>query len=396
VDSLGWGANFLDYDNDGVQDLFVCNGLFTNRLYEQDRWPCNELDAEIGLVEQDWSFGSAVADIDDDGDIDILVSNSPLQGDPMTVPVRLYVNHEGQSRGWVKFRVVGQDNNRFAIGALVEITAGGVMQMREVLTGTSYKSQSELTLHFGVDVAATIDAIEVAWPGGVTTRSLQNLTPLTTWTLYPPEMLADGDLDGDTDLADFGVFVGCMTAGVAGSVVPGCEMMDLMGDGDVDPADFVGFLARYEGVIHDCNANGIADLQDIVDGTSDDAANGNGVPDACETAGALAGGIGDLTIEKVAGMPQQFVLEWSGSCMPGDGDYAIYEGSLGSFESHTARVCSTQGSTSHVLSPEGAARYFLVVPNNGAREGSAGLGVGGSERSPGASGCLVQEIGSCP
>jgi len=173
-------------------------------------------------------------------------------------------------------------------------------------------------------------------------------------------------------------------------------MMDLMGDGDVDPDDFAGFMASYDDAVHDCNANGIADLQDIVEGTSDDSANGNGVPDDCESAGAPAGGVSDLSIGKVAGMPQKLDLEWSGSCVPGDGDFAIYAGTLGAFGSPAAQVCSTRGATTQVVSSGGAARYFLVVPNNGAREGSAGLGVGGAERSLGGSACLVQQISSCP
>jgi len=390
---LGWGANFFDYDNDAYQELFVCNFPFANVIYDHDgTWPSTALSTTIGLTEQDLSFGSAVADIDDDGDLDLLVSNSPVLGDPVATPVRLYVNHEGETRRWVKFRVVGQGHNRFGIGTRVEITAQSVTQMREVITGSSYKSQSELALHFGVDDVTMLDEIDVFWPGATTSRSLQNLATNQTWTLYPPELLADADQDGDTDLDDFVVFAGCQTGNDPGALQPGCEMMDLTGDADVDSSDFIEFLERYAGPLHDCNANGIPDLQDIVDGTAGDS--GNGVPDDCETSGAPAGRVDALSVGKAGGV--NLALSWSGSCIAGDGDYAVYEGSLGVFYGHTPSTCSTGGATSRTITPGAGSRYYLVIPTNGAREGSHGLDGGGSERGPGGSACLPRELGTCP
>ncbi len=383
--AIGWGAIFFDFDNDAHQELYVCNDDAANRLYNHDGvWPSVDQANGYGVTSTAYhSFGSAVADIDDDGDLDLLVSNKPAN-------IQLFVNKQGDQNNWVKFRVVGEAPNRFAVGAKVKIRTGVIEQVREVHSGTSYKSQDALPLHFGVEPATNVDEIEVTWPGGSVTRTLLDLDANETWTLYPPALLADADGDGNTDLADFFVFRSCSTA-VGGDLVPGCETMDLDGDADIDSADFVEFMLRYDGPIHDCDGNDIADLQDILDGTLTDG--GNGVPDECETAGAPTGATGAvLTLAKApAG---EITLTWDPSCIPGDGDYEIYEGILGSFTGHVPQFCSTSGATTSTLTPSAGGTYYLVVPNNGAREGSYGDSTGGP-RPQSAAACLTQEVGAC-
>jgi hypothetical protein len=89
-------------------------------------------------------------------------------------------------------------------------------------------------------------------------------------------------------------------------------------------------------------------------------------------------------------------LQWGASCLSTDTDYEIYEGTLGTYFSHAPRVCTTGGLLAAVVTPIPGDRYFLVVPHNGASEGSYGLESGDAERPQGLSACLARMIGSCP
>jgi hypothetical protein len=82
--------------------------------------------------------------------------------------------------------------------------------------------------------------------------------------------------------------------------------------------------------------------------------------------------------------------------MLSDGDYEIYEGTIGSWYSHELRYCSTGGITSKTFTPLAGNSYYLVVPTNGTREGSYGTNSAGVERPPGSPACLTQQVGNCP
>ncbi|MAB80251.1 MAG: hypothetical protein CMJ89_12935 [Planctomycetes bacterium] len=170
----GWATVFFDYDNDTHMDLYVCNvpdagGDPRNRMYVHGgTFPCNDIAAELGLASTQLSYGAAVGDIDDDGDLDIL-------GQELNNWVQLYVNHEGEQGNWIKFRLLGKGKNKFAVGAEVSVRTGSIWQQRQVLTGgNSFKSQNDLTVHFGVGQAQIIDEVVVRWPKGGT-RTLRNL-----------------------------------------------------------------------------------------------------------------------------------------------------------------------------------------------------------------------------
>ncbi len=386
----GWCALFLDYDNDGYNELFVCNMFSPNRLYDHNgSWPCSEEAAFLAIDDPfEFTYGGAAGDIDLDGDPDLIVTNSPG-------PVRMYINQEGTTGHYVKFKVVGESPNRFAIGARVNLLTAGVNQEAEVLAGgNGFKGQNDLLLHFGTGADRFNERVQITWPDG-TFREINDMLGDRTWTLYPPSMLGDADLDGDQDLSDAVEFEACYTGTVPWVLLEGCEQMDLDSDGDVDDADFAEFMLRYDGPLHDCNANSVTDLQDIRNGTSLDT--GNGIPDECETLGAPSGAIGVtgtmLTVAKEPG--GEIGLSWDDSCVPGDGDYGVYEGTLGNFTGHVQRTCSTSGATTATLAPTAGGTYYLVVPNNGAREGSYGDATGGP-RPQAAVACLTQEVGACP
>ena len=114
-----------------------------------------------------------------------------------------------------------------------------------------------------------------------------------------------------------------------------------------------------------------------------------GVPDGGEVPGM------PLMLGK-SGTPGDVELSWGHSCQPGDSDYAVYEGLLGSFTSHAPRLCSTGGATSVALTPGSASHYYLVVPLSPAgAEGSYGTASDGNQRPPSATSCQPQAFTGC-
>jgi hypothetical protein len=173
---VSWGTKFADFDNDTWLDLFIANGHLEDQIdrfdqsssyLQQNQYFKNlgggvfkDVSNEVGpgLKEKLSSRGAAFGDIDNDGDIDIVVSNS--RGRPS-----LLINEGGNTRSWIELELRGR-KNRFAIGATARVTTGGVTQMATVRSGASYASQNDLRLHFGLGAAETAETIEVRWPEG--------------------------------------------------------------------------------------------------------------------------------------------------------------------------------------------------------------------------------------
>jgi hypothetical protein len=169
---VGWGTKFFDYDNDGWVDLFVANGHVYPQIptYRQRNFlHKNNRDgtfAEIGSVagapfsEKRVGRGVAFGDLDNDGDVDVVINN--LDGAP-----QILRNDGGNSSNSVLIRTIGVKANRDGIGARIKIVSGDLTQINEVRSGDSYISQSDLRLHFGLEKRTKIDQIEVRWPSGM-------------------------------------------------------------------------------------------------------------------------------------------------------------------------------------------------------------------------------------
>ncbi len=164
-----WGANFADFNNDGYLDLFVAVSSGVNRsdvIFEGGPGGFTDVSDDLGLQDISFGYGSAVADYDRDGGVDLLVSNHFFDGGERTF---LYQNHRIRGN-WMQVQLEGVQSNRSAVGARVRVSANGVWQRQTVSGGSSYLSQSSSVLHFGIGATAIVDSLEILWPGGGRTQ----------------------------------------------------------------------------------------------------------------------------------------------------------------------------------------------------------------------------------
>jgi hypothetical protein len=178
--TLGFACFFFDYDLDGWPDIFVADGhidsdiekiqkrityrqpphLFRNLGQGKFSDMASTAGAEFAAPKV--ARGAAYADIDNDGDLDLLVTTN-------AGPVALYRN-DGSANHSLRVKLVGTKSNRDGMGAVVRITSGGGKQWQMLRSGSSYLSQSELVLTFGLGQERSVSSIEIAWPSGQTDK----------------------------------------------------------------------------------------------------------------------------------------------------------------------------------------------------------------------------------
>jgi len=176
---LGWGDAFIDYDNDGWKDLFMVNGhvysgvdqhdwgtSFAQRplLFHNDHGKKFTLVPAVegtGLAVVAPSRGAAFGDLFNDGKMDVVIN--PLEGHAI-----LLRNVNPDHHHWVELKLIGSGPKtpRDAIGAVVYLSADGIRQRGDVLSGGSYMSSNDQRVHFGLGDATTIQKLEIHWPGG--------------------------------------------------------------------------------------------------------------------------------------------------------------------------------------------------------------------------------------
>jgi enediyne biosynthesis protein E4 len=183
---LGWGTMFFDFDNDGWPDLIVANGhvypevdkYHLGSSYEEPRilyrnngdgtFTDVSSSAGAGITIASSARGLAVGDLWNDGKLSVLISN-------VNAKPSLLVNDARSANHWVGLKLVGTRSNRDAIGARVTLKVGKRMLVNEVRSGSSYISNSDMRLHFGLGGASKIDLLEVRWPNG-STETFDNQT----------------------------------------------------------------------------------------------------------------------------------------------------------------------------------------------------------------------------
>ena len=181
----GFGTRFMDYDNDGMSDLFMANGhvLDNIQLYRADaryaepkimfrnlgNGVFDDVSGQLGpdFVTPRVSRGAAIGDYDNDGDVDILISNNGQ-------PPQLFRNDGGNANHWLQLFLIGTRSNRDGIGARVKVTSGDLVLYDERKGGMSYQSAQDPRLHFGLGQRTRVDTVEIKWPSGELTK-LRNL-----------------------------------------------------------------------------------------------------------------------------------------------------------------------------------------------------------------------------
>jgi hypothetical protein len=174
---LSWGGGFFDFDNDGWLDVFIANGHVypepaaqglagpyrqRNLLYRNAGNGTFEdvtRSSGTGLELERSGRGVAFGDLDNDGDLDVVINN---QNDPPT----LLRNEGGNRNACIQVRLEGIESNRDGIGARIWVSANKRKQVQEVCSGGSYLSQSDLCVHFGLGGAERVDEVTVRWPSG--------------------------------------------------------------------------------------------------------------------------------------------------------------------------------------------------------------------------------------
>ena len=204
---FGWAVNWLDFDNDGWQDLHVVQSQNLNLLFRNPAAPASaqagwlELAGPLNMSPAYKQFTALIADLDDDGRVDIInrYSAYPLFQPPTGCSV-----HQNTVAGgnWLRFLPRGAASNRDGLGARIEVVTGNQRQRQYVRSGTGYLSGNDRRVHFGMGNATQADRVEVFWPSGQV-QVLENIATNQTFEVIEPafQLTGPATVGGTTTLA---------------------------------------------------------------------------------------------------------------------------------------------------------------------------------------------------
>ena len=179
-----WGSAFFDYDNDGLEDLYIVSGFLKPTVnpdaapsymkYQHNKLLQNNgdgtfTDVSINSGADDPGVGRGLAylDLNNDGCIDLIVAN--LGNHP-----KLFENTCKSGNNWITITLTGNQSNRDGIGARIKIVTNEIIQIREISGGGSFMSQHMKAAHFGIGKHKTIDELIILWPSGIV-QTLTNI-----------------------------------------------------------------------------------------------------------------------------------------------------------------------------------------------------------------------------
>jgi len=165
---VGWSSSFIDYNNDGLMDIYKTNGALKHLYGQEDQLFENigdgkfkDVSTESGkyFMQKLVGRGACFGDYDNDGDIDAYIVNLNDRG-------AFLRNNKGNTNNWIILNLTGTKSNRDGIGARIKLSAGGKVYVTQKKSTTGYLSQNDPRVHFGLAKNEMVDKIEIKWPSG--------------------------------------------------------------------------------------------------------------------------------------------------------------------------------------------------------------------------------------